>query len=64
MNDDALFAGDELDLFLMDIDEVVVNYRHQYGEYRLGRLEQDPDMSEYEDTVELGRSLAGCRRGY
>jgi hypothetical protein len=51
------------DLFelALDGDEIVTNFRDRYGDYRLGRMEEDPEMSEYEEIVDLGSSLSSYR---
>lgn len=51
------------DLFegpMEDFDLFVSEYRDRFGSYRCGRLEDDPSWDEYEDTVDLGLSLARC----
>lgn len=54
---DTLFAGEELDLLDLDAEEIIANFRDRYGDYHEGRFEEDPEMTEYEETVELAASL-------
>lgn len=42
--------------FDMD-DDCVMNYRERNGEYRLGRVEMDPEMDHFDELVHLARSL-------
>ena len=42
------------------LDEIVTGYRDLYGTWNVGSLEEDPEMSEYEELVELGCSLRGA----
>lgn len=58
--DIALELEDLFDLAL-DADEIVTNFRDRYGDYRLGRMEEDPEMSEYEEILDLGTSLSALR---
>jgi hypothetical protein len=42
--------------FEMD-DDCVVNYRDRHGSYRLGRVEEDPQMDSFDEMVSLAASL-------
>lgn len=58
MRNDSLYADDDF-LFELEFDanDFVEGYRERHGDYRLGRLEDDPEQMEYEETLELGMSL-------
>lgn len=51
---DTTYLMDELEELLLDADEIVVNFRDRYGDYHVGRIEDDPEMSEYEEILDLG----------
>lgn len=59
---DLALSVDELAKLVLDGDEIVVNFRDRYGDHRVGRIEEDPEMSEYEEWMDLGASLASVRR--
>lgn len=55
-----------MDDFLMDVEfehgfdmdhECVMNYRERNGAYQLGRVEYDPQMDQFDEMVDLARSL-------
>jgi hypothetical protein len=48
---------DDFDEFLLDAEEVVSGFRDRYGTHRIGRIEDDPEMGEYESTIDLARAL-------
>lgn len=54
---DWLSLDDDLEEFLIEAGEVVDGFRDRYGEYRLGEVEADPHMSEYEERLSLAASL-------
>lgn len=58
---DRMFPSDELENWTLDLDEVVRGFRAQYGEYRIGSVEPDPEMEHYDAVVELGLALAAPR---
>lgn len=58
----TMYADD----ILMDIEfergfdfenEVISGYRERYGEYRLGCVDNDPQMDRFDEMVDLARSL-------
>jgi hypothetical protein len=59
MFEDALTSADALMLLQIDADEVIDGFRQRYGSYRVGRFEDDPEQLDYEETLDLGRSLGG-----
>jgi hypothetical protein len=48
-----------LDSLGLDHDRIVAGWLDRYGDYRMGRVEADPELAEYEELILLGRSLAG-----
>lgn len=55
------------DEWIMDVefergfdDDVFSGFRERNGEYRLGCLEQDPEMDRFDELVSLARSLSSC----
>lgn len=54
--DDILFDIEFEHGFEMD-DECVANYRERNGEYRLGCVEDDPQMDQFDEMISLARSL-------
>ena len=57
MYDDVLAMDKEFEAFGLEADEIIEGFRDRYGAHRVGRLEEDPEMCDYEEVVELGRSL-------
>ncbi|MFO0949242.1 MAG: hypothetical protein U1D30_25575 [Planctomycetota bacterium] len=58
---DTTYMMDELEELLLDAEEIVVNFRDRYGDYSVGHFEEDPEMSEYEEILDLGRILGSDR---
>lgn len=54
--DDVYFADAINDLDL-ETEDFLEGFRAEFGTYHAGRLEEDPEMIEYEDLVDLGLSL-------
>jgi hypothetical protein len=49
-----MLAADDL---FFDHEEVSDGFRQERGSHSAGRWEDDPEMTEYEDLMELGLSL-------
>jgi hypothetical protein len=58
MSQDDLFAMLASDELFFDHEEFEMGFRSARGSYSRGMWESDPEMNEYEETVELGRVLA------
>ena len=52
----ALLSSDEL---FFDHDDVAGGFRKSRGFHEPGCWEVDPEMNQYEDTIELAEALAG-----
>lgn len=62
MNVQTFSAYDELEALFdddFDFEEFVGGFEAQYGTYRVGRWEEDPEMLEYEEILDLGKTLGG-----
>lgn len=51
----TLLSSDEL---FFDHDDVAGGFRKSRGTYQPGQWESDPEMNEYEETIELAEALA------
>lgn len=60
MNSNELLVEVDFDDFLIDGEDLILEFRDRYGEYRMGRIEADPEMGDYEETIDLALSLRGC----
>ena len=54
---DDLLMTDEFEDMAFGSHDFFVSFRDLNGTYRVGRLEDDPQMMEYEEIMELGYSL-------
>jgi hypothetical protein len=57
MNADDILFDIEFEHGFSSDDDCVMNYRDRIGSYRLGHLEDDPQMDRFEEMVYLARSL-------
>ncbi|MBX9653255.1 hypothetical protein K2Y11_06495 [bacterium] len=57
MNADDILMDIEFERgFDMD-DDYMMNYRERNGSYSLGRVEDDPQMDQFDEMMDLARSL-------
>ena len=57
MSYDQLFDID-LEIAAYTTEKFAIGYRDSHGSHSLGRLEEDPEMMEYEELLDLGECLA------
>jgi hypothetical protein len=58
---DRCFPLDEWDNWTTDLEPTIRGGADLIVEYRIGRVEADPEMEHYDSLVQLGRSLT-CGR--